>query len=153
METPTKAVPPVPLSRLVRRLIGNVLWQPIAALNWTVDRLYYRRRLMWLYDPKYSPLRLLHKALVKVWSPFYVRDWGQTRDDSSAERSSPLTAMKLESIGDAKEPPNGGSVRRLVLRWPLWAIPAVVAVWHLAGDVWPVPLLLAALWEKERNRP
>jgi hypothetical protein len=56
-----------------------MLWQPIAGLNWIVDRLYYRRRLMWLYDPKYSPLRLLHKALVKIWSPFYVRDWTDPR--------------------------------------------------------------------------
>jgi hypothetical protein len=56
-----------------------MLWQPIAGLNWIVDRLYYHHRLMWLYDPKYSTLRLLHKALVKIWSPFYVRDWTDPR--------------------------------------------------------------------------
>jgi hypothetical protein len=67
------------LARLVRRWVGNVLWQPIAALNWIVGRLHYRRRCMWLYVPKNSPLRILHRGLVVVWSPFYVRSWEDER--------------------------------------------------------------------------
>lgn len=67
------------MKRQTRRIIGNILWQPIAALNWIVDRLYYRRRLLSLYDPPNSPLRKLHSFLVKIWSPFYVRDWTDSR--------------------------------------------------------------------------
>lgn len=75
--------------RFVRRLIGDVLWQPIAALNWVVDRLHYRRRVAWLYESNRAPLRLLHRMLVAIWSPFYVRTWEDDARSVPAPGESP----------------------------------------------------------------
>jgi hypothetical protein len=51
--------------------------------------------------------------------------------------------------------PNGGSrsLDRMVRRWPLAAIPAVLVLWQYCGIIWPTPVLLGLLWLSETNAP